>query len=186
MPVTAFQVLCSKYQKGWVNNTFTQKLPIAIFFCSVSSATYLATYIVDLILVFYEISTVMTVHPPKSLSTDLVMDALATYKSRSPHVHGQVKEIAFTLEPEEKIASVIRDALPPRAAGSTIAYNKTSPWDKTRFLALKFLPFLFFSFVNKNELLQHWQSHLIYQIIGSMFSVLGLGLDSQPTMVIYK
>ena len=56
--------------------------------------------------------TLATVDPPKSLSTDLVMDALDTYKStRSSRIHDQVKEIAVTLKLEEKIASVIRDAL---------------------------------------------------------------------------
>jgi hypothetical protein len=54
---------------------------------------------------------VVTADPPKSLSEDLVMDALAIYKSRSSHIHAQVKEVAFTLKLEEKIASVIRDAL---------------------------------------------------------------------------
>jgi len=87
----AVQFLHSKYQKG------------------VSTATYLAAYIVDLILVLYEISIVVTVDPPKSLSTDLVMDALATYKARSSYIHAQVK--GFTLKPEEKIAIVIQDAL---------------------------------------------------------------------------
>ena len=56
--------------------------------------------------------TVATVDPPKSLTTDLVMDALATYKSESSRqIHAQVKEVAVTLKLEEKIASVIRDAL---------------------------------------------------------------------------
>jgi hypothetical protein len=82
-----------------------------IFFCSVSTATYLAAYIVDLILVLHEISTVVTVDPPKSLSPVLVMDALAAYKSRSSHIHAQVMEATFTLKLEEKIASVIRDAI---------------------------------------------------------------------------
>ena len=84
------------------------------FFNSVSTAAYLAAYIVDLTLVLYELSmvTLATVDPPKSLSTDLVMDALATYKdTRSYAIHTQVKEIAITLKLEEKIANVIRDAL---------------------------------------------------------------------------
>jgi hypothetical protein len=48
-------------------------------------------------------------NPPKSLSTNLVRNALATYKSRSSHIHAQVKEVAVTLKLEEKIVSVIRD-----------------------------------------------------------------------------
>jgi hypothetical protein len=81
----------------------------------VLTATYLAAYIVDLILVLHEISmvTVATLDPPKSLSEDLVMDALATYKSKSSDIHARVKEVAVgvTFKLEEKIASVIRDAL---------------------------------------------------------------------------
>jgi hypothetical protein len=89
-----------------------QKLLITfVFICSASTATYLAAYIIDLILVLYEISLVVTVDPPKSLSTVLVMDALETYKPRSSHIHAQVKGVAFTLNLEEKIATVIRDAL---------------------------------------------------------------------------
>ena len=57
----------------------------------------------------------VTVDPPKSLSKDLVMDALVIYKSSSSHIHAQVKEVALTsshtLKLEEKIAIVIRDAL---------------------------------------------------------------------------
>ena len=85
-------------------------------FCSVSTATYLAAYIVDLTLVLYEISMAVTADdaadPPRTLSTVLVMDALTTYKSRSSHIHTQVKEVTFTLKLEEKIANVIREALP--------------------------------------------------------------------------
>jgi hypothetical protein len=53
---------------------------------------------------------VVTVDPPKSLSTVLVMDALATYKPRSSDIHAQVKVESF-FKLEEKIATVIRDAL---------------------------------------------------------------------------
>jgi hypothetical protein len=97
---------------------FTQKLLIiiSVFFCSVLTATYIAAYIVDLILVLHQISmvTVATLDPPKSLSTEIVMDALATYKTESFDIHARVKEVAssVTLKLEEKIASVIRDALP--------------------------------------------------------------------------
>jgi len=85
----ALKFLHSKYQRG------------------VLTAIYLAAYIVDLILVLHEISkvTVATLDPPKSLSRDLVMDVLATYKSRSSHIHAQVKEVAVSLKLEEKIAS---------------------------------------------------------------------------------
>ena len=84
----------------------------SFFSSSVSTATYLAAYIVDLILVLYELSMVVTVDPPKSLSTDLVMDALATYKTRSSSlIHNQVKGVAFSLKLEEKIATLIQDAL---------------------------------------------------------------------------
>jgi hypothetical protein len=84
------------------------------------TATYIAAYIVDLILVLHEISmvtlAVATLDPPKSSSRDLVMDALATYKTKSSDIHAKVKEVAIsvrvTLKLEEKIASVIRDALP--------------------------------------------------------------------------
>ena len=86
-----------------------------------STATYLAAYIVDLTLVLYGISTVVTANPPKSLSTDLVMNALDIYKSRSPHIHAQVKEVASTHKLEEKIVSVIRAEV-----GSTITYEDTT------------------------------------------------------------
>jgi len=90
----AFQFLRSKYQKG------------------VSTATYLAAYIVDLTLVLYDILMAVKKNPPKSLSQDLVLDSLATYKSsRSSHIHAQVKEVAITFKLEEKIVSVIKDAL---------------------------------------------------------------------------
>jgi hypothetical protein len=56
---------------------------------------------------------VVTVDPPRSLTTDLVMDALAAYKPRSSHIHAQVKRAAFTFKLEEKIAAVIQDALSP-------------------------------------------------------------------------
>jgi hypothetical protein len=93
---------------------FTQKSLITFLFCySVSTVKYLAAYIVDLILVFYEISVVVTLDPPKSLSPDLVMDALAMYKTRSSRIHAQVKGVAFTLKLEEKIATIIQDALHP-------------------------------------------------------------------------
>jgi predicted nucleotidyltransferase len=89
---------------------FTQKLVITFpFFVSVSTATYLAAYIVDLILVLYEISKVVAVDPPKRVSSDFVMDALALYKSRSSRIHDQLKEAAYTLKLEKKIASVIRN-----------------------------------------------------------------------------
>ena len=64
-------------------------------------------------MVLYEISMVVTIDPPKSLTEDLVMDALATYMPRSSDIHDQVKRIAFTFELEEKIGTVIQDALPP-------------------------------------------------------------------------
>jgi hypothetical protein len=80
---------------------------------SVSTAAYLAAYIVDLILVLYEISMVLTVDLPKSLTTDLVMDALATYRPRANDIHAQVKRVAFTFKLDEKIGTVILDALPP-------------------------------------------------------------------------
>ena len=80
---------------------------------SYSAAPYLVAYIVDLTLVLYEISTMLTVDPSKSLSTDFVMEALATYKSRSFHIHAQLKEVDFTSElDEKKIEKVILDALP--------------------------------------------------------------------------
>ena len=78
------------------------------------TAIYLAAYIVDLILILHEISmvTVATLDPPKSLTRDLVMDALATYMSKSSNIHAQVKEVAAGVTLKlEKIASVIRDAL---------------------------------------------------------------------------
>jgi hypothetical protein len=79
------------------------------------TATYLAAYIVDLILVLHEISmvTVATLDPPKSLTRGLVMDALATHKSKSSDIHHQVKEVAagVTLNLEKKITSVILDAI---------------------------------------------------------------------------
>ena len=112
----ALKFLHSKYQRGWVNEHFTQKianiLPL-FFFGSKVTAVYIAAYIVDLILVLYEISkvTMATLDPPKSLSRDLVMDVLATYKPTSSHIHARVKEVANTFKVEEKIASVIRDAL---------------------------------------------------------------------------
>jgi hypothetical protein len=63
-------------------------------------------------LVLYEISMAMTVDPPKSLSRDLAMDALAFYKSSiSSQIHNQMKGVTLTLKLEEKIAAIIRDAL---------------------------------------------------------------------------
>jgi hypothetical protein len=56
---------------------------------------------------------VVMVDPPRSLTSDLVMDALATYNPRSSKIHAQVKGVAFSFKLEEKIASVIQDALPP-------------------------------------------------------------------------
>jgi hypothetical protein len=91
----AFQFLRSKYQKG------------------ASTATYLAAYIIDLILVLYEISMTVTAtaDPPRRLSIALVKDALATYKYGSAKIHAQVKEVAFSPKPEERVAKVIQDAL---------------------------------------------------------------------------
>ena len=40
------------------------------------------------------------------------MEALDIYRSQSSRIHAQVKEVAVILKLEEKIASVIRDALP--------------------------------------------------------------------------
>ena len=91
---------------------FTQELLIKILFLvSVSPATYLAAYIINVILVLYEISMVVTVDPPRSLSPDLVMDALAVYRARSSRIHAQV--MGFTFKLEEKVATIIQDALPP-------------------------------------------------------------------------
>jgi len=60
--------------------------------------------------------TVATLDPPKSLSEDLVMDVLATYTFKSSDIHAKVKGVAtsvtLNLSLEEKIAGVIRDALP--------------------------------------------------------------------------
>jgi hypothetical protein len=93
----------------------TQKLLITFlfFFCSKLTAVYIAAYIVDLILVLHEISkvTMATLDPPKSLSRDSVMDVLTAYESTSSHIHDQVKAVPVTLKVEEKIASVIRNAL---------------------------------------------------------------------------
>ena len=96
-----------------MSEQYLTKNLLITFFCSVLTATYLAAYIVDLILVLHEISkaTIATLDPPKSLKRELVMDVLAMYKSRSSDIHAQVKEVAVTFKLEEKIASVIRDAL---------------------------------------------------------------------------
>ena len=77
------------------------------------TATYLAAYIIDLILVLYEISMTVTAtaDPPRRLSIALVKDALATYKYGSTKIHAQVKEVAFSPKPEERVAKVIQDAL---------------------------------------------------------------------------
>jgi hypothetical protein len=89
----AFQFLLGKYQQG------------------ASTATYLAAYIVDLTLVLHELSVAATSNPPRTLSIDLVKDALATYKLGSAKIHAQVKEVAFSPKPDERVAKVIRDAL---------------------------------------------------------------------------
>jgi len=89
----AIRFLQSRYQKG------------------VWTAIYIATYIVDLILVLYEISMAVTVDPPRCLTTVIVMDALASYRPRTSYIHAQLKGVAFTLKPEEKIATVLSDAL---------------------------------------------------------------------------
>ena len=39
------------------------------------------------------------------------MNAQATYKSRSSHIHAQLKEAAFSFKLEEKIGSLIRGEL---------------------------------------------------------------------------
>jgi len=62
-------------------------------------------------LVLHEISVTLTADPPRSLSIDLVQDALATYKLGSAKIHAQVKEVAFSPKPEERVAKVILDAL---------------------------------------------------------------------------
>ena len=82
-------------------------------FCSASTATYLAAYIVDLTLVLYEISITLTatVDPPRSLSIDLVKDTLTMYKVGSPKIHEQVKDAALSPKLEERVVKVIRDAL---------------------------------------------------------------------------
>ena len=81
--------------------------------CSASTATYLAAYIVDLTLVLYKISMVLTaaVDTPRSLSIDLVRDALTLFKDRSPKIHDQVKDVALSPKLEEGIVKVIRDGL---------------------------------------------------------------------------
>ena len=53
----------------------------------------------------------MASEPSKGLSREHVMDALASYESRSSRIHAQVKEIALNPKLKEKITSVIRDAL---------------------------------------------------------------------------
>ena len=120
VPVVDFQpaeFLHSKYKKGWVNNTLHKKKKLIInisVFGSVSTAIFLAAYIIDLILVLYEISMMVTVNLTESLSSDLVMNALATYQPRSSDIHTQVKGAAFTFkfDSEEKIAAIIQEALP--------------------------------------------------------------------------
>jgi hypothetical protein len=52
-----------------------------------------------------------TLDPPKILSRVSVMDVLTAYKFISSHIHDQVKAVPVTLKVEEKIASVIRNAL---------------------------------------------------------------------------
>ena len=80
-----------------------------LFFGSESTAIYLATYIVDLTLVLHQIFTLLTANPRKSLSWDFVKKAQAIYRSKSPLIHAQVKEAAFSLNLlEEIIVRVIR------------------------------------------------------------------------------
>jgi len=86
-------------------------MKIAQNISSVSTATYLAAYIVDLTLVLYEISMAVMADPPTSLSIDLVHDALAMYKVGSVKIHAQVKDVAFSPKFDERVAKVIRDAL---------------------------------------------------------------------------
>ena len=108
-----FEFLRSKYQKGWVNSLYTifANNNFRFFFGSISTAIYLAAYIVDLTLILCAIFTAVAANPPKSLSFDFVMDAQAMYKSRSSHIHTQVKEIASTLKLEEEIGNVIWDQI---------------------------------------------------------------------------
>ena len=83
-------------------------------FCSASTATYLASYIVDLTFrVLYElwITLTATVDPPRSLSIDLVRDTLKMFKDRSRTIHDQVKDVALSPKLEERVVKVIRDAL---------------------------------------------------------------------------
>ena len=83
-----------------------------LYFGSVLTAIFLAAYIVDLILVLYEISrvTMEKSEPPKSPSTEIVKDALEKHKSESSRIHAKL-EVALPLKLEEKIASIIRDTL---------------------------------------------------------------------------
>ena len=53
----------------------------------------------------------VTENPPKSLSPDFVMNAQDIYKTRSSHIHDQVKEIASSFKLEEKIGDLIRGEL---------------------------------------------------------------------------
>ena len=78
---------------------------------STSTAKYLAAYIVDLILVLHKISVGLTADPPRSLTEELVDDALAIYRSGSTKIHAQVKEAVISSKPEEKVAKVIWKAL---------------------------------------------------------------------------
>jgi len=88
-----FQFLRRKYQKG------------------LSTAIYLAAYIVDLTLVLYRTFRVMVANPPITLSLNLVMKAQAIHKFRSAPIHAQVKEGAFDFNLEEKMGSVIWDEM---------------------------------------------------------------------------
>ena len=82
-----------------------------LFFGSLSTAIYLAAYIVDLTLILYRIFRVMVVNPPIILSLKFVMKAQAIHKSRSSLIHAQVEEGAFDFSLEEKIGRVIRDEM---------------------------------------------------------------------------
>ena len=95
-----------------MNNTL-HKIANISDFGSVSTAIYLAAYIIDLILVLHEITMVATLNPSRSLSLDAVKDGLTSYKPRSCDIHAQVRGVAYTFKLEEKIPTIIRDALPP-------------------------------------------------------------------------
>lgn len=53
----------------------------------------------------------VTADPPRSVSKEFVLGALAAYRPRSARVHAQLNKFVLTPNLEENLANLIRDEL---------------------------------------------------------------------------